>query len=99
MSGHGEDADRPQIRFSEEAPDFVKQWVRWGAGPRASQFLILGAKARAAIRGNFSVSASDVEAVAPMVLRHRIITNFHAESENISADEIVRRLLEHVKKP
>jgi MoxR-like ATPase len=88
-------ASRPK---SSEAPDFVKQWVRWGAGPRASQYLILGAKARAAIRGNFAVSTGDVEAVAALVLRHRIVTNFHAESEGITADEIVKRLLEQVKK-
>ncbi|HYG74708.1 MAG TPA: MoxR family ATPase, partial [Planctomycetota bacterium] len=90
------DASRPR---SPDAPDFVKLWVRWGAGPRASQYLILAAKARAAIRGNFSASSSDVEAIAPLVLRHRIVTNFHAESENINADEIVKRLLGHVKKP
>jgi MoxR-like ATPase len=88
-------ASRPK---SEEAPDFVKQWVRWGAGPRASQYLILGAKARAAIRGNFAVSTADVEAVSALVLRHRIVTNFHAESEGITADEIVKRLLQQVKK-
>ena len=90
------DATRPG---SSEAPEFVKQWVRWGAGPRASQYLILGAKARAAIRGNYAVSAGDVEALAQAVLRHRIVTNFHAESEGVTPDEIVRRLLEHVKKP
>jgi MoxR-like ATPase len=80
-----------------EAPEFVKQWVRWGAGPRASQYLILAAKARAAIRGSFAASRADVAAVAPLVLRHRIVTNFHAESEGITTAEIVGRLLEHVK--
>jgi MoxR-like ATPase len=89
-------ATRPK---EAEAPDFVKLWVRWGAGPRASQFLILAAKARAAIRGNFAASVSDVEAIAPLVLRHRIVTNFHAESEGITTDEIVKKLLAHVKKP
>ncbi|MEI6233438.1 MAG: AAA family ATPase [Planctomycetota bacterium] len=88
-------ATRPK---SDEAPDFVKQFVRWGAGPRASQYLILAAKARAAIRGNFSASTADVEAVAQLVLRHRVVTNFHAESEEITPDEIVRRLLGTVKK-
>ena len=88
-------ATRPK---SDEAPDFVKQFVRWGAGPRASQYLILAAKARAAIRGNFAASTSDVEAVAQLVLRHRVVTNFHAESEEITPDEIVRRLLGTVKK-
>jgi MoxR-like ATPase len=84
---------------TEDAPDFVKQWLRWGAGPRASQYLILAAKARAAIRGNYAVAASDVEAIAPVVLRHRIVTNFHAESEGITPDEIIKKLLGHVKKP
>ncbi len=88
-------ATRPK---SEEAPDFVKQFVRWGAGPRASQYLILAAKARAAIRGNFSASTADVEAVAQLVLRHRVVTNFHAESEEITPDEIVRRLLGTINK-
>jgi MoxR-like ATPase len=88
-------ASRPK---SGDAPEFVRTWVRWGAGPRASQYLVLAAKARAAIRGNFAASSADVEAVAPLVLRHRIVTNFHAESESITPDEIVRRLLEHVKK-
>ena len=88
-------ATRPK---TDDAPDFVKQWVRWGAGPRASQYLILAAKARAAIRGNFAASTADVEAVAPLVLRHRVVTNFHAESEEITPDEIVRRLLGVVKK-
>ncbi len=86
-------ATRPS---SDDAPDFVKEWVRWGAGPRASQFLVLAAKARAAIRGNFAVAVTDVAAVAPMVLRHRIVTNFHAESEGITPDQIVERLLQQV---
>lgn len=73
--------------------DWVKRWVRWGAGPRASQYLILGAKARAVIRGNYCVSVDDVRAVAPAVLRHRIITNFHAESEGVKPVDIVTRLL------
>ncbi len=74
--------------------DFVKRYIRWGAGPRASQYLILGAKARAVIRGNYCVSEEDVRAVAPAVLRHRIITNFHAESEGIKSIDLVKRLLE-----
>jgi MoxR-like ATPase len=82
---------------SPDAPDFVKQWVRWGAGPRASQYLILAAKARAAIRGNLAVSIADVEQIAPVVLRHRIVANFHAESEGITTDEIVNRLLERAR--
>jgi MoxR-like ATPase len=78
----------------EGAPESVKKWVRWGAGPRASQYLILGAKARAVVRGELSVSESDIRAVAPAVLRHRIVVNFHAESEGVSSDEVVKQLLE-----
>jgi MoxR-like ATPase len=73
-------------------PDFVKEYVTWGAGPRASQFLILAAKARAVLHGRYYVACEDVRAVAPAVLRHRIITNFNAEAEGIKPDEIVRRL-------
>jgi MoxR-like ATPase len=76
------------------APEFVKKWVRWGAGPRASQYIILGAKARAVVRGELSVSESDIKAVAPSVLRHRIVVNFHAESEGVSSDDVVKRLLD-----
>ncbi len=79
---------------SLEPPEFVKKWVRWGAGPRASQYMILGAKARAVIRGELAASEEDVRAVAPSVLRHRIVLNFHAESEGVTADDIVKRLLE-----
>ena len=79
---------------AEGAPEAVRKWVRWGAGPRASQYLVLGAKARAVIAGGLSVSEDDVRAVAPAVLRHRIVVNFHAESEGVSADDIVGKLLE-----
>jgi len=73
-------------------PDFIKNYVSWGAGPRASQYLILGAKARAVLHGRPYVSTEDVLAVARPVLRHRIITNFNAEAEGIKADDIVKRL-------
>ena len=79
--------------------EFVDKWVKWGAGLRASQSLILGGKARALMHGRFHVSVSDVQALAPHVLRHRVITNFYAESEGIDADAIVRRLLESVPVP
>src|SRR5262249_41033732 len=79
-----------------EVPDFVRDYVTWGAGPRASQFLILAAKARAVLHGRYYVSCEDVRAVAPPVLRHRIITNFNAEAEGIKPDEIVRRLAERI---
>lgn len=76
-----------------EAPDWVKKWVSWGAGPRAVQYLILGAKARSVLHGSYLVRIEDVEAVAEPVLRHRIMTNFRAESEGIRSPEIIRRLL------
>jgi MoxR-like ATPase len=81
---------------TDEAPDFVKQWVAWGAGPRASQYLILGAKARAILNGRTYVSGEDVRAVAHPVLRHRIICNFSAEAEGITPDAIVDRLIESI---
>ncbi len=77
-----------------EAPDFVRKYVTWGAGPRASQFMILAGKARAVLYGRTYVSTEDVRSVAAPVLRHRIITNYNAEADGIKADEIVRRLLE-----
>jgi MoxR-like ATPase len=77
-----------------EVPDFVRDYVTWGAGPRATQFLILAAKARAVLHGRYYVSCEDVRAVAPPVLRHRIITNFNAEAEGIKPDDVVRRLID-----
>jgi MoxR-like ATPase len=76
-----------------DAPDFVKEWVRWGAGPRATQYLILGGKARAVLNGRYYVSCQDIQSVAHPVLRHRIITNFNAEAEGITCDDIVKKLL------
>jgi MoxR-like ATPase len=81
-----------------EAPDFVNKWLTWGAGPRASMFMILAAKAHAVLQGNFHVSADDVAAVALPVLRHRLIPSFAAQSEGVSADDIARRILESVPK-
>ena len=75
-----------------EVPDFIRDYVTWGAGPRASQFLVLAAKARAVLHGRYYVSCEDIRSVAAPVLRHRIITNFNAEAEGIKPDEIVRRL-------
>jgi MoxR-like ATPase len=77
-----------------EATDMVAKYVTWGAGPRASQYLILAAKARAALEGRFFVSSDDIAAVAPPVLRHRIITNFNAEADGVTPDAIVANLLE-----
>jgi len=82
---------RPQ---NSSAPDFIKQFVNYGAGPRASQYLILAAKANAALDNRLSPDIDDVKNTALPVLRHRIITNFNAEAENVTAMEIVRRLLE-----
>ncbi|MFC1746725.1 AAA family ATPase [Candidatus Neomarinimicrobiota bacterium] len=76
-------------------PNFIKEWLEWGAGPRASQYLILGAKARAAIDGRPTPDIADVKALVKPVLRHRLITNFNAEAEGISTDEIIDRLIEH----
>jgi len=78
----------------DEAPEYIKGWLAWGAGPRASQYLILGAKARAVLYGRNHVSAEDVQAVAYPVLRHRILTNFSAEAEGVSPEAIIDRLLE-----
>jgi len=84
-------------RPGPDAPEFVRQWVTWGAGPRASQNLILAGKARALLQGRYHVSAQDVAAVAPSVLRHRVLTNFAAEAENVSPDEVVARLLRSIE--
>src|SRR5262249_5014414 len=81
-----------------EAVDFVNKWLTWGAGPRASLNLILAAQAHAVLRGNYHVSAEDVAAVALPILRHRLIANFTAQSEGISVDDVVRRILEAIPK-
>jgi MoxR-like ATPase len=83
-------------RGREDSPEFVRQWVSWGAGPRASQFLVLGAKTRAVMRGRFAPGIEDVQAVAASVLRHRIVTNFTAEAEGVKADRIIADLLQTV---
>jgi MoxR-like ATPase len=80
-------------------PDFVKQYVNYGASLRASQFLILGAKARALVHGRYNVSLEDIQTLAYPVFRHRILTNFHAESEGIKSEDIIKRLLETVPVP
>ena len=82
----------------ERAPEYVKNWVQWGAGPRASQYLIIGGKARAILNGRFYVTIEDVQAVARPVLRHRIFTNFTAEAEGIKPLDIVMRLIETVQR-
>ena len=80
-----------------EAPDWVKKYVMWGPGPRAVQYLVLGAKARAVLQGSYLARLEDVQAVAEPVLMHRILVNFHAESEGIDAAEIVRRVIKETE--
>ena len=92
-------ASRPGREGRVGKLDFVDTWVRWGAGLRASQALILGGKARALIDGRYHVSVADIRALAYPILRHRIITNFYAESERVDSDGIVTRLLEAVPVP
>ncbi|HMG33950.1 MAG TPA: AAA family ATPase [Blastocatellia bacterium] len=89
-------ASRP---VNAQAPDFIKRWVNWGASLRASQFLILGGKARAVMQGRYNVSVEDVRALAYPILRHRILLNFHAESERVKPDDVIRKLIESVPPP
>tara|TARA_R110002167_G_scaffold29239_3_gene97774 strand:- start:81844 stop:82887 length:1044 start_codon:yes stop_codon:yes gene_type:complete len=89
-------ASRPT---NPNAPDFVKDWVSWGAGIRASQNLVLAGKVRALLRGRYNVSYGDIRALAPAVLRHRVLLNFHAEAERVTTDDVVKRLLETVPEP
>jgi len=79
-----------------EAPDFIRNWLSWGAGPRASLFMILAGKARAILRGRYHVAVEDIQAVVRSVLRHRIIPNFAAQSEGLSTDDIIDKLLEAI---
>jgi MoxR-like ATPase len=85
---------RPQ---GPDAPQFVKDYVEWGAGPRASQYLILGAKARTILQGRYAVSIEDIQALAPSVLRHRIVPNFKAQGEGLSSLNLISRLLSEVR--
>ena len=87
-------SSRPQ---GSNVPQFVKDYVEWGAGPRASQYLILGAKARTILQGRYAVSIEDIRALAPSVLRHRIVPNFKAQGEGLSSLDIISRLLSEVK--
>jgi MoxR-like ATPase len=77
-------------------PDFIRDFVSWGAGPRASQYLILAGKARALLKGRYHVSTEDIRQVAIPVLRHRVVTNFNAEAEGIKSDAIVKRLIDFI---
>lgn len=80
-----------------KSPDFVKEWVNWGAGPRASQYLILAAKTKALMNNRFSATIEDIRSIAPQVLEHRVLLNFKAEAENIKPLDIVEKLLKTVK--
>jgi MoxR-like ATPase len=90
------DASRP---IRPHAKDFIKKWVKWGAGLRASQSLILAAKAKALLAGRFHVSVADLRSLAHSVLRHRIITTFYADSEQVTPDTVIDRLIETVPAP
>jgi MoxR-like ATPase len=103
-------AAEPALRFAaqlvratrpteSDASEMVRKYVRWGAGPRAGQALILGAKAHALLAGRFAVSPADILRVARPVLRHRVLPNFAAEAKGITAEQIIDRLLEEVKPP
>ena len=87
---------RPKAKL---APEMVRKYVGFGASVRAAQYLVLGAKARALTSGRYHVSFDDIRALAHPVLRHRIITNFHAQSEGVTTDQITDRLLETVPMP
>ncbi len=89
-------ASRPQ---TESSPQFIKDWVSWGAGIRASQNLILAGKVRALLLGRYNVSYGDVRALAHSVMRHRIILNFHAEAERVTTNDVIQRLLDEVPAP
>ena len=89
-------ASRPE---DEIAPQYTKEYVNWGAGTRAVQYLVIGAKARAAIAGEYNVTCQHVRDVAALVLRHRIIPNFHAEAEGVTPDKIVDQLIDQVPEP
>ncbi len=89
-------ATRPDDKY---AGDKVKRYVKWGAGPRAGQFMTLGAKARALIKGRVTPGFDDVKAVAPLVLRHRVIPNFNAEADGVNVEQIVQDIIEHTPLP
>jgi MoxR-like ATPase len=87
-------ATRPE---NPASPDFIRRYVQWGAGPRASQYLALAGKVFAVLDGRFNVAKEDIQRAAKLVLRHRLITNYHAEADKQTVDKIIERLLETVK--
>ena len=90
---------RPIRPSPNGSPDFIKEWVAYGASVRAAQYMVLGGKARALVQGRYNVSFEDIRALAHPVLRHRILTNFHAESERITTEQLIDQLLEAVPMP
>jgi len=84
---------------NDQAPDFVQEWVDWGAGLRATQNLLLGAKVRAVFNGRYNVAVEDIQALAQPVLRHRVLTNFYAESEQVTVEQVIDMLLENTHEP
>ena len=99
VSKYALDLVRASRPGSGEAPDFVSEWVAYGASTRAAQYLVLGGKARALINGRYHVSYDDIRALAGPVLRHRVLRNFHAEAEKVTSDQLIERLLEAVPEP
>jgi MoxR-like ATPase len=89
-------ATRPR---EPDAPKFIPEWISWGAGPRASQYLILGGKARAILHGRLHVTTEDIREVAYPVLRHRLVTTFAADAEGVTTDQVITRLLQTVQPP
>jgi MoxR-like ATPase len=85
---------RPPSQESGDSPEFVKKYVAWGAGPRASQSLVLAGKARAILNGRYAVTCSDIRALAHPVLQHRVLTNFHAEADGVQPTQIINQVLE-----
>ena len=81
------------------APKFIKDWLSWGAGPRAGQYLLLAAKARAVLLGRMNVSCDDIRSAAHPVLRHRIFCNFNATSEGLDSDKVIDKLLKEIAEP
>jgi MoxR-like ATPase len=90
---------RASRRHAAGTLDFIEKWVAYGASVRAAQYLVLGAKARALVHGRYHVALEDVRALAHPVMRHRILTNFHAESEGVTTDQIIDRLVASVPAP
>jgi len=100
-----EDLVRHAVRLASatrpgpQAPDFINQWVSWGAGLRAAQSLVLGAKARALLEGRFHVTPDDIRALVHPTLRHRVLLGYRAEADGVTVDAVIDRLLEHIKRP